>query len=181
MQVPGRHRIGAAQGPNYLCDSAPILPLTNDKSAAISLIKSMQAKGGTNILEGVMWGWRVLSPEPPFTEGKAYDDPENDKFLIVMTDGENWHQARSNHNKSSYHSFGYRREQAPRRAPTPPPRWSAQMNTKTLTACQNAKAAGLKVYTVAFRLDAGSTTRQHAGKLRLERHPGLRRQRRHRR
>ena len=61
----------------------------------------MQAKGGTNIMEGVMWGWRVLSPEPPFTEGKAYDDPENDKFLIVMTDGENWHQSRSNHNKST--------------------------------------------------------------------------------
>ena len=73
----------------------------------MSLIQSLQAKGGTNMLEGVMWGWRVLSPEAPFTEGKAYDDPDNDKFLIVMTDGENWHQARSNHNKSSYHSFGY--------------------------------------------------------------------------
>ena len=97
----------AAQGPNYLCDSAPILPLTKDKSAVLTLIKSMQAKGGTNILEGVMWGWRVLSPEPPFTEARAWNDPENNKFLIVMTDGENWHQSRSNHNKSSYHSFGY--------------------------------------------------------------------------
>ena len=99
--------IGSVQGPNYLCDSAPILPLTKDKSSVISLIQGMQAKGGTNILEGLMWGWRVLSPEPPFTEGRPYDDPDNDKYLILMTDGENWHQARSNHNKSSYHSFGY--------------------------------------------------------------------------
>jgi hypothetical protein len=33
------------------------------------------------------------------------------------------------------------------------------MNTKTLAACENAKAAGIKVYTVAFRLDATSPTR----------------------
>ena len=113
--------IGSVQGPNYLCDSAPILPLTNDKSAVISLIQSMQAKGGTNILEGVMWGWRVLSPEPPFTEGRPYDDPENNKYLIVMTDGENWHQARSNHNKSSYHAFGYAAKGGSAPPTRPPP------------------------------------------------------------
>jgi hypothetical protein len=147
-----------APGPNYLCDSLPILPLTSDKGAVISLVQSLPAKGGTNILEGVMWGWRVLSPEPPFTEGKPYDDPENDKFLIVMTDGENWHQARSNHNKSSYHSFGYA---ANGRLGTTYTTSAlvAQMTTKTLAACQNAKAAGIKVYTIAFRLESDSPTR----------------------
>ena len=146
----------SGQGPNYMCDSAPILALTKDKSAVISLIQSMQAKGGTNILEGLMWGWRVLSPEPPFTEGRPYDDPDNDKFLIVMTDGENWHQAKSNHNKSSYHSFGFASNKRLGQTYTTSA-LVAQMNTKTLAACQNAKAAGLKVFTVAFRLDAGST------------------------
>jgi Flp pilus assembly protein TadG len=150
--------VSSGQGPNYMCDSLPILPLTSDKSTIVSLVKTLQAKGGTNILEGVMWGWRVLSPEPPFTEGKPYDDPENDKFLIVMTDGENWHQARSNHNKSSYHSFGYA---ANGRLGTTYTNTAlvAQMNTKTLAACQNAKAAGIKVYTIAFRLEAASPTR----------------------
>jgi Flp pilus assembly protein TadG len=151
--------IGAVQGPNYLCDSAPILPLTKDKSAVISLIQGMQAKGGTNILEGLMWGWRVLSPEPPFTEGRPYDDPDNDKFLILMTDGENWHQARSNHNNSSYHSFGFASNKRLGETYTTSA-LVAQMNAKTLAACQNAKAAGVKVYTVAFRLDAGSAARQ---------------------
>ena len=33
----------------------------------------------------------------------------------------------------------------------------AQMNTKTLAACQNAKATGIKVYTIAFRLDDPNT------------------------
>jgi Flp pilus assembly protein TadG len=151
--------IGSVQGPNYLCDSAPILPLTKDKSSVISLIQGMQAKGGTNILEGLMWGWRVLSPEPPFTEGKPYDDQDNDKFLLLMTDGENWHQARSNHNKSSYHSFGYASNKRLGSTYTNSALIS-QMNAKTLAACANAKAAGIKVYTIAFRLEVGSPTQQ---------------------
>jgi hypothetical protein len=146
------------QGPNYLCDSAPVLPLTKDKSSVLALIQSMQAKGGTNILEGVMWGWRLLSPEPPFTEGRPWDDPDNDKFLIVMSDGENWHQSRSNHNKSSYHSFGYAANKRLGETYTSSA-LVAKMNAKTAAACQNAKAAGLKVYTVAFRLEAGSAAR----------------------
>lgn len=150
--------IGSVQGPNYLCDSAPVLPLTKDKSAVISLVQTLQAKGGTNILEGLMWGWRVLSPEPPFTEGRPYEDADNDKFLILMTDGENWHQARSNHNKSSYHSFGYAANKRLGETYTSSA-LVAQMNTKTLAACQNAKAVGIKVYTVAFRLDASSPSR----------------------
>ncbi|MBX9590296.1 MAG: hypothetical protein K2X43_13395 [Hyphomonadaceae bacterium] len=150
--------IGAGAGPNFLCDSLPILPLTSDKGAVISLVQSLQAKGGTNILEGVMWGWRVLSPEPPFTEGRSYDDPDNDKYLIVMSDGENWHQARSNHNKSSYHSFGYA---ANGRLGTTYTTSAlvAEINNKTRTACQNAKATGIKVYSVAFRLDSTSPAR----------------------
>ena len=157
-KYPGASINSGAGGPNYLCDSVPIMPLTSDKAAVKSLVGSLQAKGGTNVLEGVMWGWRVLSPEAPFTEGKDYNDPDNDKFLLVMTDGENWHQARSNHNKSSYHSFGYASNG---RLGT---NYSTsalvtQMTTKTLAACQNAKAAGIKVYTVAFRLGSESPIR----------------------
>lgn len=148
--------VGSAPGPNYLCDAKPLMPLTTDKAAVQFMIGGMIAKGGTNILEGLMWGWRVLSPEAPFTEGRSYDDPENTKYLILMTDGENWHQAQSNHNKSSYHSFGYA---VKGRLGTTYTNSAliAQMNSKTLAACSNAKAAGIKVYTVAFRLDEGPT------------------------
>ena len=150
--------IGSAQGPNYLCDSKPILPLTTDKASVQTMIQGLIAKGGTNILEGLMWGWRVLSPEAPFTEGREYTDAENTKYLVLMTDGENWHQAMSNHNKSSYHSFGYA---VKGRLGTTYTNTALvnQMNTKTLAACANAKAAGIKVYTVAFRLER----RRHAG------------------
>jgi hypothetical protein len=67
----------SASGPNALCDSAPILPLTESKSAVHDAIGQMRAKGSTNMLEGLMWGWRVLSPEEPFTHGRPYSDREN--------------------------------------------------------------------------------------------------------
>jgi hypothetical protein len=34
----------------------------------------------------------------------------------------------------------------------------SQMNAKTLAACTNAKAAGIKVFTIAFRLESSPTT-----------------------
>jgi Flp pilus assembly protein TadG len=148
--------VGSAQGPNYLCDAKPILPLTADKSTVITMVQGLIAKGGTNILEGLMWGWRVLSPDPPFTEGRPYNGVENSKYLILMTDGQNWHQASSNHNKSTYHSFGYA-VKGRLGATYTTSALIAQMNSKTLAACENAKYAGVKVYTVAFRLDDAAT------------------------
>jgi Flp pilus assembly protein TadG len=156
-KYPGASVNTSAGGPNYLCDSRPIQPLTKQKGDVISLIRSMEAKGGTNIMEGIMWGWRILSPAPPFTEGRPYDEKDNDKFLIVMTDGENWHQSRSNHNKSSYHAFGYASKGRLGNSYSTSALVS-QMNAKTLAACTNAKAAGIKVFTIAFRLESSPTT-----------------------
>jgi hypothetical protein len=81
--------VAAAPGPNALCDSRAILPLTEHKSAVEAVLTQMRAKGSTNILDGRMWGWRMLSPEEPLTEGRPYSDPENNMYLILMTDGEN--------------------------------------------------------------------------------------------
>jgi Flp pilus assembly protein TadG len=156
-KYPGASVDTSAGGPNYLCDSRPIQPLTKVKDDVITLIKSMEAKGGTNIMEGIMWGWRVLSPEPPFTEGRPYEDDDNDKFLIVMTDGENWHQARSNHNKSSYHAFGYAAKGRLGSTYTTSA-LVTEMSTRTQTACTNAKAKGIKIFTIAFRLESNPTT-----------------------
>ncbi len=156
-KYPGASVNTSAGGPNYLCDSQPIQPLTKVKADVVSLIRGMQAKGGTNIMEGIMWGWRVLSPGSPFTEGRPYDDNDNDKFLIVMTDGENWHQARSNHNKSSYHAFGYASKGRLGTTYTSSALVS-EMNARTLAACTNAKAKGIKVFTIAFRLESNPTT-----------------------
>jgi hypothetical protein len=133
-------------GPNALCDSRPILPLTEHKSAVEAVLAQMHAKGSTNILD-LMWGWRVLSPEEPFMQGRPYGDPENN-YLILMTAGETIHQAAANHNKSISHAFGWASNG--RLGATATSRaLIGQMNNKTRAACENAKAAGITVDTIA--------------------------------
>ena len=150
--------IVSASGPNAFCDAAPILPLSESKGAVPDAIGQMQAKGSTNMLEGLMWGWRVLSPEEPFTHGRPYSDRENTKYLILLTGGENTHQAMSNHNNSIYHAFGYA-SNGRLGAGSSSAALISQMNSKTRAACANAKAAGITIYTIAFRLERDDNTR----------------------
>lgn len=143
-------------GPNYMCDSEAIQTLTESQAEVESKLSVLVAKGNTNIAEGVMWGWRSLSPDAPFALGRPYNIASNDKILVLMTDGANTYSAYSNHNKSSYGAQGYG---ASNRLGTTytSAGYLAQMNNKTLAACANAKAAGLKIYTVAFRLQNDPT------------------------
>jgi Flp pilus assembly protein TadG len=155
---------GTQKGPNLLCDTQPVLPLTSTKSQIDGAIDAMIAKGGTNIAEGVAWGWRVLSPDPPYTEGRPYTDTDNKKFLVLMTDGENWHGGQDNINLSWYHSFGYAAanrlglSSIPSTASARTTALKQTMNEKTTAVCASAKAAGITVYTVAFRLETNPTT-----------------------
>lgn len=139
-------------GPNQGCTTSRILPLTSTRSDIETAIDAMGASGSTNIPEGIMWGWRVLSPEPPFTQGREWDDAENAKYMIVMTDGRNEiTNARSNMNKSDYTAFGYGAKNRMGTDYTYAGYQSA-LNAKTTAACEAAKARGIKIYTVAFRL-----------------------------
>lgn len=144
-------------GPNSNCTTPALLPLTSHKSDVTAAIDLMRANGNTNIGEGVMWGRRVLSPELPFTEGRSWDDQNNRKFMVVMTDGQNTYQTYGNHNRSSYGAFGYA---AKDRLGTSYSQSAlvTQMNAKTSTACNAAKTQGITVYTIAFRLESDPTT-----------------------
>lgn len=140
----------AGKGPNYLCDSNAITPLTNSKAPLSSAISSLQANGNTNILEGLMWGWRTLSPSAPFTEGKSYTSPNNRKVVILMTDGQNYFGGTNNFNMSSYFSYGYAAKGRVGAATSNNTTLTSMLDAKTLTACTNAKAAGILIYTIAF-------------------------------
>ncbi|MCZ8314900.1 TadE/TadG family type IV pilus assembly protein [Phreatobacter sp.] len=141
---------GTRRGPNQLCDSNPIIPLTSNQTTLATAITAMPNYGGTNLHEAVMWGWRVLSPEPPFTEGRAYNDVNNRKFLVLMTDGANDAIGLPTMNGSFYSAYGF--SAAGRLGTTSSNRTDivAKMNEKTLTACANIKAQGILIYTVGF-------------------------------
>lgn len=151
-------------GPNFLCDSQPILKLTQLDAAGKSTIDgkltSLQPKGFTNILEGAMWGWRTLSPGVPFSEGKAYNTENNNKIMIVMTDGVNTWMGNNNTNpnKSFYSTYGFADTGRLKSNVSCPgygecTQLMTEMDNRLKLACTNAKAAGIRIYTVILTSD----------------------------
>ena len=58
-------------GPNEDCPN-PILPLTSTRQDIEDHVAALEPIGATNTAIGAIWGWRVVSPEAPFTEGEDY-------------------------------------------------------------------------------------------------------------
>lgn len=148
---------GTRRGPNHLCDSQPVQPLTNNQSQITSAIDAMNAYGGTNIIEGVMWGWRLLSPGLPFAEGKAYGTENHTKILILMSDGANWHGSLNNHNDSWFNAYGYHAQNRLGSSGGSTSQLVATMNTRTGQACNNAKAQGIVIYSLALEISDQTT------------------------
>ncbi len=121
---------------NTSCGSA-VVPLTTNYSTLRTAISKMVANNETYIPAGVLWGWNMLSPTQPFTEGEPKATGIN-KFLIIMTDGTNTLSP----NKSNYmlHTGTD----------------TAKADSLMTTVCSNAKNAGLTIYTVAVGV-TGST------------------------
>lgn len=143
--------LASDKGPNAGCPVTSILPLSDNVSTITGRISSMVADGATNIHQGVIWGFRALSPSAPFTEGRAYGTATS-KVMIVMTDGENTYYSSNNMNGTSYYSpYGYLWNG---RVGTYGSDNASSMQTKTdtltLEACSNAKAAGITIYTIGL-------------------------------
>ena len=94
----------AADGPNQGCP-VPMLPLTDvdhvgRQDQVLNTISSMWPRdaGGTQVHIGMIWGWRALSPNGPFTPVNghplSYSDASTTgwkKVVVLMTDGtEEW-------------------------------------------------------------------------------------------
>ena len=145
----------SSKGPQYGCDVEALTPLTNDRDGLLQKIAAMVATGYTHIPIGLAWGWRLLSPTPPFTEGVAYGAPDTTKAIILLTDGENTIPSKSNHNKSDYTGYGYLAQG--RLGTTNASTAENKLDQKTSTICSNVKAAGIRVYTVTFQLNNTAT------------------------
>ncbi|MEM6381673.1 MAG: TadE/TadG family type IV pilus assembly protein [Pseudomonadota bacterium] len=143
-------------GPNKACGD-PILPLTNDYDLLTERVSGMSHwnNGGTQTSQGVVWGWRALSPSAPFTEGVPYGDAN--KVMVVMTDGVN-QLVRSDQSAtlSDYSAYGHLRMG---RLGTSISSGRDYIDERTLAACTNAKAAGVIVYTVTFGLNSNDARR----------------------
>jgi Flp pilus assembly protein TadG len=114
----GSSSAGSGYGPNFSCTTTPVTPLTDvtvdaGKLAINTAIDAMKPTGNTNVPEGTAWGWRVLSSNEPFAEGRSNTEKGNDKIVIVLTDGANtygdlgYYDADGAGNKSTYAAYGY--------------------------------------------------------------------------
>ncbi len=165
-----------ATGPWSNCAASAIVPLTTDRSVIEAGIDAMAARGSTVLPEGLMWGWRVMSPNMPYPEGASYTDKKWRKVLVFMTDGENDVGAGLNTlNGSYYTAYGFAT------APTAKNRFgstnassaNSQLDSKLTTACTNLKAnaepredpknkaktiPSIEIYTIAFQAPAAAKT-----------------------
>ncbi|MBL8544904.1 MAG: hypothetical protein JNL81_00480 [Hyphomonadaceae bacterium] len=170
------------RGPNRGCPT-PIVPLTTNETTVQTNIAAMRhwSGGGTNQAEGLAWGWRVLSPTAPFTEGAAYG-PDVRKVIVLMSDGENTNVGSDvvmSSDYSAYNHLGLWRDYASGGLLNQlvsgilrgilPPQYRRNINSSTSyvtyvnnrerTLCTNIKNAGIEIYTVIFR-ETDSATEQ---------------------
>jgi len=124
----------AYYGPNLYCPEQPIVPLTSDEDFLLDSAENMTASGATLGNFGMVWGWRVISPETPFDEGAAYSDKKWDKVVLVMTDGVNtMSNVYSAYGLSNDHSID-----------------AGDLDDRFEETCTNMKAQGILIYTVTF-------------------------------
>lgn len=148
------------KGPGFGCEVEPLVPLTASASEITKTVKKLKANGSTNMLEGVMWGWRVLSSREPFTGGASESDSSVEKIMIFLTDGQNSFGNLNNDLGSGYTSMGYLVDgRLDNLTAASTGQTNDALDKKTLAACTNAKDDGIEIFTIRLEEpDAGTGT-----------------------
>ncbi|RLP22361.1 pilus assembly protein [Mesorhizobium sp. YM1C-6-2] len=178
----GSSSAGSGYGPNFSCTTSPITPLTDvtveaGKTAITTAIDAMKPTGNTNVPEGTVWGWRVLSSNEPFTQGRDNNEKGNDKVVIVLTDGANVYGNQGGDdnagNKSTYAAYGYAGQKFAETEPTGrlykgtssdvskttygSSNYQKALDERMRAVCANAKNSNILMMTVALDLDETKT------------------------
>lgn len=151
-------------GPNKSCPAA-ITPLVQSQSQIHAAIDAMEPMlNGTTSHVGLVWGWRVLSPQwRGLWTGSVdvanlpldYDAENMEKVIILLTDGQNYWSGYG----SYYNAHGYIWEG--RLGTTS---WSVAMDTmddRTSEICENIKDEGIILYTILFQENDWSTDQMY--------------------
>lgn len=148
-------------GPNWYCPTRPLTRLGAAQATLVSEIALLSALGSTNIHEGLMWGWRTISPTSVFsTDASAYGTKNVKKVIVLMTDGENQWLSDTNYLGSNYSAYGFFKNPNGTYANTRFPPANANLTSSaqarnaidalTQQGCTNAKAKDVTIYTIGF-------------------------------
>ena len=126
----------------YPRNSLYVQPLTTNTKSIQSQLDRMTPYSWTNIALGMSFGWHLLSPNAPYTEGTSYSDKETLKAIVLLTDG-----------AQTAYSWGPNNRQSKR---------NGERNLETI--CQSINALNddpdepdILIMTVAFDLDDEGT------------------------
>jgi Mg-chelatase subunit ChlD len=124
------------EGDDARCDdygdaNLRIRDLTDEFAGLSDELAAMQPVGLTNIALGMEMGWHMLTPELPFDTARDFSDENVQKILILLTDG---------------------KQTVPAMGPSGDVSTDAA-NETTAELCQNAKDAGLRVFSIAYDVD----------------------------
>ena len=161
----GSNQFNIGGGANSGCDATlqPVTTLSNNQTTLKANIDKMVANGATNLVSGLMWAWKTISPNGPFNTAaapvKAYGTANNKKIIVFMTDGYNNWEPDDSQNGGVYSAFGYYKNNrvgaltvnGSLQTPTSSNNRS-YLDAAFLQACTNAKNAGVEIYTVAFSI-----------------------------
>lgn len=148
--------LDSSRGPELNCPTE-ILPLTNTRATIETHVDSLFPNGTTNSAHGAAWGWRILSPDAPFTEGIGPGDTDYEKWqkaVVIMTDGENVVGSQSTHWDSSLGSYGFAVESRMGANMDDRGDMRDEIDNKLLRVCHRMKSQGYLVYTIMFGLDS---------------------------
>lgn len=133
-----------AQNADLRCPKAKVTPLTNNAPKLKQEISKLQAAGWTAGHLGIAWSYYTLSPEwnTLWNNQKNAAGPygsDTNKFAILMTDGV-FNTAYNGVGNTSADSFNSD---------------AARTQSQAISAelCNNMKASGITVYTIAFELN----------------------------
>ena len=122
----------------------PLLPLTNKYTSVTNTINSLSARGETYIPAGLVWGWRTLSPERPFTESKT-TEKNTVNVMVIMTDGANTKSLDLAPNiDGTVSSLKHGNTDGD------------DANKVSKALCNKIKADNIEVYTVAYKFEGAS-------------------------
>jgi Mg-chelatase subunit ChlD len=102
--------------------------LTTDFEGLSAALGGMGPVGLTNIALAAEMGWHLLSPSQPFDTGRDAADPIVRKVMILLTDGVQTVNA-----KGPTGGFS-----------------TLEADGATAQLCQNAAAAGVRIFTIAY-------------------------------
>lgn len=134
--------------PNIHCPRTTVLPMTSNEQALYDHIDDMEAYGATLGNIGMAWGYRLISPEYPFQEGEAWDNPEWRKAIIMMTDGQN------DMNRSVLQYSAYWRMNNNEIM-------NNDLNQRFAETCTALKQEGVLIYTVTFTSSINNETKDY--------------------